>query len=631
MNVTRRAALSLAGIAGALGLAACADTPEPLVRPDEPQDEPEQVEQEPEPEEPQVDLTEFEDLAIDPDAWNYDATNDCYYQLALPYCLKPGSEQYESFSIFVPGAYLTGKKKGSGYSCAVNPEGRVGSYTAATAPVVMPINPTHGSGQMCPTSYSYEGLGRYLEAGLVYVYAGFRGRTGGYESTTQAYYPGGIPWALTDLKSVVRCLRYNAAVLPCDTARVFLFGCGGGGGYSAIMGVTGNDEAYLPYLEALGAATHDVEGTELGDAICGSASWCPLLSFDSSDAAYEWMMGQFSSTDSRTDGTWTALLSRDLAAAYGTYVNGLGLTDANDDALTIDQIDDGSYAGGSYYDHILDTLREAAEDFLGRTKFPYTSMPPLTADPAPFPGDPDYTQSAALQEPQEASESPSVAPGVWQVQATVYESLESYVAALNGGSRWLTYNASKGEADITGLWSFVAACRPASKAVCAYDLPDRSGSANQLFGTEEQPSLHFDAMVAELLSAHRDRYEQAQGWDAGLVASWEQDLEQLDDLGASVVDRVTMASPLSHLQAGDEEHEGIAPHWRINSGLFQAETTLVGEANLACALKAHPAVSDVHYEQVWGAGFGLAERTGDPEDNLVAWVCACCPEAEENE
>ena len=41
-------------------------------------------------------------------------------------------------------------------------------------------------------------------------------------------------------------------------------------------------------------------------------------------------------------------------------------------------------------------------------------------------------------------------------------------------------------------------------------------------------------------------------------------------------------------------------------------------------------LADVAFEEVWEAGFGLAERSGDPEDNLVAWICSCCPEEPED-
>lgn len=628
MDLSRRRFLRLAGLGG-LGLAACSLKPD-RIEEQPAEDAPTEEAKPAEPEEPSIDLQEFEGLAIDPAAWSYDETHDCYYQLGLPYCVNPGSEQYETLAVYVPGAYFTATKKGSTYACEVNPEAQVGRYTPSTAPVAMPVNSTRYGGQPCPASYSYEGLDRYLEAGLVYVYAGFRGRSGGYESTTQEYFSGGAPWAIADLKAAIRCLRYNAAVLPCDTSRVFVYGYGGGGGYASLVGVSGDASAYDPYLTEIGAATHDVEGAELGDGVYGAALWCPVVSLDSADAAYEWMMGQYANTESRAEGTWTSLLSQDLAAAYGGYLNGLGLVDG-DTALTLDRIDDGTFASGTYYDHLLGIVREAASDFLGRTKFPYTETPQLGVEPL-FPGDPDLRSSSVAEADREGNEEPAGQTGVHQVQATVYETLESYVSSLNGDNRWLTYNASREEADVAGLWNFIAACRPATRAVCAYDALDRSGTANQLFGTDEETALHFDAMVSTLLANNKERYATGEGWDEGLVATWANDLAKTDALDLTVEERVAMGSQLPYLLAQDgDDTTAIAPHWRLNSGLFQAETTLVSEVNLVQALRGCAAVEDVAFEEVWGAGFGLAERAGDPEDNLVAWIGACCPEPEENE
>ena len=73
--------------------------------------------------------------------------------------------------------------------------------------------------------YGYDGLGTFLDAGCVYVYAGFRGRSAGYDSSTGStdLYPGGAPWPVVDLKAAIRYLRYNKDALPCDTSRVFSF------------------------------------------------------------------------------------------------------------------------------------------------------------------------------------------------------------------------------------------------------------------------------------------------------------------------------------------------------------------------------------------------------------------------
>ena len=629
MNLTRRSALSLAGIGVAAGLGACRrGTPAA-----EPEPQPEPVEQEPqEPEEPKIDLEEFEELAIDPSAWQYDELNDCYYQLALPYCLTPASEQYGTYAIFVPGAYFVGERGSHGYTCTIAEDAQVGQFTPLTAPIAMPINAPRFSAQASPATYSYEGLSRYLEAGFVYVYAGFRGRTGGYESTTQEYFSGGVPWAVTDLKAAVRCLRYNAGVLPCDTERVFVFGCGGGGCYSAVLGASGNATAFDPYLQEIGAATHDVEGTTLTDGVFGTASWCPLVSFDAADAAYEWMMGQYAQGDTRAEGTWTALLSADLTSSYATYVNSLGLRDSEDVQLTLDRIDDGSFLGGSYYEHLLNLVRESASAFLKRTKFPYTSMPAADAG-AFFPGDATIAASA-MGEPAEGDDTQdaSAIAGVRTVEATVFETLESYVSYLNGDNRWLTYNASRGSADVTGLWDFAPECRPASRPVGAYDTLDRSGVVNQLFGTDEESTLHFDPLMADLLASEHERYAEDESWDKGLVAQWSEDLAVSDALDKTVEERLAMADPLTYLLGrgleSEEEQLAVAPHWRINTGVFQSVTPLATEVNLALAAQQCAAVSDLSFEAVWEAGFGLAERSGDAEDNLIAWICASCPQDE---
>lgn len=622
MNMTRRSLISLAAV-GSAGLAACANgqgAQDPKPSDKEPTEETSG--------ESKVDTSEFEDLAIDMDAWNYDEIADCYYQLALPYCLKPGSEQHESLAIFVPGAYLTGTKKGQHYSCTVNEEAKVGSFTPATAPIAMPINSPSCSAQECPTSYSSEGLARYLNEGIVYVYAGFRGRSGGYESSTQGYFSGGAPWLVADLKAAVRFLRYNAAALPCDTKRVFIFGLGAGGAIGSLLGVSGGAASYEPYLAELKAATHDAQGETLSDEIYGVAGWCTMGSFESSDAAYEWMMGQYSSEETRAQDTWTGLLSRDLAEAYGRYVNDLALEDDEEwSTLQLDRIEDGSYAGGSYYDYLVKVIGKAASEFFKHTEFPYAAVP-LTTRQTLFPGDPSLRATVAAQtESTEAGEEQRGVAGVRRIEATVYDTLESYIATLNEGGRWLTYNANTGQVDVTGLWGFVGACRRPTRAVCAYDAVDRSGIANQLFGTDEQPSLHFDAMVAKLVESEAQRYGAAQGWDESVVAAWRGDLVETDVLDKTVSERVEMSDPLVLLKAAtaDGQAVGVAPHWRLRTGLFQAETTLVGEMNLALALAAHRAVEDVSFEAVWEAGFGLSERQGDAEGNLVEWIVKCCP------
>ncbi|MBQ2681760.1 MAG: twin-arginine translocation signal domain-containing protein, partial [Eggerthellaceae bacterium] len=112
-------------------------------------------------------------ITIDSAAWSYDSDNNVYYQIGLQYCENPQAPSYESMGIYVPGAYFDAKDNGNGtFTCTPSSTGTVAGYTAATAPIVMPINTAGYSAQSAPTSYSANGLSSYLEAGFVYVYAG---------------------------------------------------------------------------------------------------------------------------------------------------------------------------------------------------------------------------------------------------------------------------------------------------------------------------------------------------------------------------------------------------------------------------------------------------------------------------
>lgn len=632
MRCTRRDFVSLASGATLMGLAACASAGSGQdVNTDGSSSKEEEHDVE-------VDLKEFEALAIDANAWKYDKVHDVFYQLGLPYCTKPGSESYETLAIFVPGAYFEAKEHGKTYACKVNKEASVGAFTATTAPVAMPINSGTLSPQSSPTSYGYTGLSTYLDAGFVYVYAGFRGRSSGYESSGNDVFSGGAPWPVVDLKAAVRFLRYNAGVLPIDPTRIFTFGFSVGGGVSALMGTTGDSELYTPYLEAVGAATHDAEGHELSDKVFGSASWCPITSFDTADAAYEWMMGQYESEDTRAEGTWTKALSLDLARSYGTYINEMDLRDEDDHELTLDETSAEVYADGSYYVQVLSCIETSARDFFEHTKFPYTYTPNHITS-ASFPGDPNLLSAGAGTSDVEVVTSDASAQaatgvqkddvsngGTTKIESVVYATQEDYINELNSDSWWLTYNQRSGAVRISSIGDFVHKLKRAAKGVCAFDGIDRSTVENQLFGIDEAGCLHFSQMTCDQLVEHRDAYAKADDWDDSLVREWTGDLIEIDSLEIDMTTRMRMFNPLYYV-SGSYDGFGtaeVAPHWRVNSGIFQTDTALCTELNLVLALKHYDGVSDVAFAPVWGRGHELAEASGDAEENLVAWMIDCC-------
>lgn len=604
-------------------------------------------------------------LAFDNAAWNHDDDNDVWWQVGVQYCATPATTDYETLGIYVPGAYLDGEDNGDGtYTCAVSDSGTVSGHTAADAPIVIPVNTAGYSAQEAPTSYSYASVSEYLEAGFVYVYPGCRGRANGYDEDGELEYAGGAPWGVTDLKAAVRYLRYNSSLLPGDTDAIFTFGHSGGGAQSALMGVSGDAEAYEPYLETIGAAGTGDEGS-VSDAIAGAMCWCPITCLDGADAAYEWMMGQFSSSGARAEGTWTAGLSGDLADAYAAYLNGLDLADEDGETLELEASDEGHYLAGSYHDEVVALVQRSLNNFLEDTEFPYTPSSETMADGgfgaglsggAPDGGDagglpdgdleggelPDADlDDAGLPDGDGAGELdtsdlpdadvPSgealadASDGSSEGSGETYETAADYIASLNADSEWVSYDEDSNTATVLSLEGFVSACKPATKDLGAFDQTDRGQAENDLFGNADEDSLHFDSMLADLLADNADTYAELSDWDETLPDAYAGDLELTDDAGLTVPERVELYEPLAYLCETYDlcGTSTVAPHWRIRTGIEQGDTSLCTELNLALALEGTGAVTDVDFETVWGQGHTTAERTGDSTENFISWVEEC--------
>lgn len=634
---------------------------------------------------PDVNLEEFKDLAINMGSWKYDEDNNVYYQLGLAYCLDPATTTYESLAIFVPGDYFKGEKNGNSYTCTVDEKAVVGNFTAATAPVLMPINTATLAAQTSPTAYSYEGLAPYLSAGCIYVYAGFRGRSAGYDTASgkNELFPGGAPWPVVDLKAAIRYLRYNAESLPCDASRIFVFGFGAGGGVSAVLGSSGGSSLYEPYLSSIGAVTHDAKGNAISDAIAGSASWCPVTSYDTADAAYEWSCGQYSTEDTRAEGSWMSGLSTALATSYGEYVNQMDFRGADDEQLTLDETEGGCYTMGSYATALLANIDDAATWFVQNTPFPYTYTPQRVDEPS-FPGDPNLLTARAAEAATagqnlvtgttsatgttsttgtttttttttvaddgsaaatDAADGTGVtttavsaataaattvatttATGATQVQSTIYDSAQTYFSELNADYWWINYNLRKQSVSVSSLRDYAIHLRSAKLKAAPYDRPDRSSRSNQLFGIGEESTLHFDETIGQLIEKNATQFMAATDWVTSYITDWDDDLEKTDSLDTDMATRVSMMNPLYWLSGhyGGYGQASVAPHWRINEGLLDTDASACMAANLVFALSKYDGVADVAYTPVWGQGHVLAERSGSATSNLIQWVIACC-------
>lgn len=657
-SLTRRSFL-VGGVLGTLGLAACSnagggDTADSGTS--------------------ENGMGDYSALSIDNSAWSYDADNDIYYQLGVAYCLNPVASEYESMGIYVPGAYFTATANddGSTYTCEIDESATVGGYTARTAPIVMPVNTGGYSAQQAPGSYDASGVGDYTSAGLVYVYAGCRGRDNG-ENPDGSTFDGGAPWGVTDLKAAVRCLRYNADALPGDKERIFSFGHSGGGAQGALLGATGDSELYAPYLDSIGAAMNGASGEELSDAITGSMCWCPITSLDVADEAYEWMMGQYASSGTRAEGTFTRALSDDLATAFVSFINSAGLSDGDGSELLLSEGGEGSYTAGSYYDYLLSVVEGSLNNFLSDTEFPYTPSSESMADGGfgggGATGGPSGTLDGGSSDVSgsggPSGEKPSGAPdedasgssdggpsggrpsggpgddasgssadgdGAMVMggsssddETTTYETAEDYIASLNSDETWIEYDAASNTASITSLGAFVRHCKEATKDVGAFDMLDRSAAENAVFGDGEANERHFDATMADLLKNEADAYADYDDFDPSYADAYAEDIATEDSLGIAQTVRQDMYNPMYYV-AGSYEGYGtstVAPYWRIRTGIEQGDTSLTTEVNLALALAARKDVSSVDFETVWGQGHTTAERTGDSTENFIKWISEC--------
>ncbi|MBQ9003808.1 MAG: esterase [Eggerthellaceae bacterium] len=596
-------------------------------------------------------------VALDASAWSYDSDNDVYYQIGVQYCEKPQAPNYESMGIYVPGAYFDATDNGNGtFTCKPSSSGKVGSYTASSAPIVMPINTAGYSAQAAPTSYNANGVTTYLEAGFVYVFAGCRGRG----LTDNAC--GAAPWGVTDLKAAVRTLRYNDSLIPGDKNRIFSMGMSGGGAQSAVLGVSGDAKGYDDYLAAIGAPTADASGNALSDAIFGSMCWCPITCLMSADAAYEWNMGQFASSGTRAQGTFSRQLSLDLASEYASYINTLGLVDEKGAALKLADGGEGVATSGTYYDYVVAQVEKSLNNFLADTTFPYTPSNSFNADMGAGGGGTaaggamggrggaggadgaegkrsQSSGSAPSGEPPsgEASSGDSSTSGRGAMggfaggqsgtqDSTTYETVADYIAHLNGESPWITYNEATNTATITGLSGFVNACKSPSKDVGAFDAFDRSQAENAVFGNDSNEGLHFDDMMAVLLARNADAYAALSNWDATYPSAYADDRKYVDAQGKSSDFRQEIYDPLYYLSSAYEGEGTSSPaaHWRIRTGITQGDTASTTEINLALALAASKQVNDVDFATVWGLGHTMAERTGSSTENFIAWVNDCC-------
>ena len=239
-------------------------------------------------------------------------------------------------------------------------------------------------------------VGVALKEGYVVISYGCRGRA---DAETELGYLGHSPATMTDTKAVIRYLRYNAAALPAgNPERIVVTGTSGGGALSSVIAASGNSSDYFESLYEIGAAgvAKNADGTytsTVSDAVYATIAYCPITDLPHADAAYEWVygpvreayaaaglkledinpnpggMGAPKDTDS-VFGESVLAASKELAASYVTYINGLNLKDGSK-AL---KADDGSFMAA------IKGLLEASVEKELTSAYPSTDKAPANGD-----------------------------------------------------------------------------------------------------------------------------------------------------------------------------------------------------------------------------------------------------------
>lgn len=556
-------------------------------------------------------------------AWFFDEKYNCWCLEDVLYTEKATTPKFQRLSVFVPKAYM--RTPG-----IINENGTDGKFTARTAPVIFENN-SAGYMQMPHTWLGgpRDEAAKYLERGMVYVTCGCRGRESRNENGVLC---AKSPWSLVDLKTGIRFLRHNRTALPGDMDKMISVGWSAGGAMSTLLGVTGDNENYRPYLEENGAFMEE------SDAVFAAQIYCPIVDLEHADLAYEWQFQKDPENESSPAGPagvmddFRKALSGKLAAAYIEYFNSLGLKDpATGEAILLNA--DGR--SGTAYDYLMNTLETSAAKYLslldaGKLPQKYSSADYLSGSyvrkvPAPVPpmSDPDKKDDLGLHhagaavalppmdgpKPDKPTAPPSLGDLVSRPPKGVpYKGLEFPMVDAPGTVKhpWLSWDGEK--AAIRGLDAYLMNHRRRMKPCTSFDTLGCDSGENQLFGTAEYDYLHFNTYISAALDELKDQFpaEYAQFY-AGYAAAIEDE---------KLARRVYLINPFNYI--GTDEQSTQATHYRIRVGACDADTAFTVSMTLALKLAAEG--KDTDYALVWDLPHCQADYPGE----VCEWIENIC-------
>lgn len=466
----------------------------------------------------------------------------------------------QTMLIYVPAAYFTTDEDGN--VTGIDHDAMVGNYTADTAPIVF-ANECGGwmssSPRSCNTSY--------IEEGFIYVTAGARSRNAVDEDGVPS---GKAPTQMVDLKSGVIELRANSDAIPGDKDKIVSIGTSGGGEMSSAFGASGNMPEYYEYMYASGVlgVTKNEDGTYASaypDNVYAAQCYCPIADIEDADIAYAWWWVDLVD-DGGVKGSITDFERRlqELEAdAFVEYLNSLGLTDADGNALTLDGL-----RSGSFYDAILQNISDALNSMVA------------TGDIDPETAYSDYDGWLVQDE-----------DGTWRVT------------------------------DLRGFMIGTGLVNNRNKAIPGFDTMDKSAE-NNAFGTPEQSAVHYSRSVAQILADNYDELSRLSGFNAEQVDSYID--EALTGEGAEAIAAQVNLMNATEIMLGYDGLSAVDPaeHWRVRSGTADQHTSFTIGYDICLA--AQMLGLDADYHLVWNMGHGSNE--GTTTGTFIDWVNEICAE-----
>jgi acetyl esterase/lipase len=127
---------------------------------------------------------------------------------------------------------------------------------------------------------------------------------------------------------------------------------------------------------------------------------------------------------------------------------------------------------------------------------------------------------------------------------------------------------------------------------------------NKVYGTAEEPALHFNTAIAEAIRELKDQFpaEYASYYEGYRKAAGDEVLER----------KKYLINPLNYI--GTAEQVDAPEHYRIRVGASDADTSLSVSMTLACKLV--EAGKDVDYELVWDQPHSQADYAGE----VISWI-----------